>query len=106
MHVRVISWQNGTPAHLKPVLSASVEGDSIEQVWVEYHQQSHHGDVVRDAWIQLGRSLWKAPYSFSLDQGKLPHGKLQLRIAAKNIWEEKAYSDPIEIEVSPLNAKK
>jgi hypothetical protein len=50
--------------------------------------------------------LWKAPYTFSLDQGKLPPGKVQLRIAAENVWQETAYSDPFEIEVSPVHEKK
>jgi len=106
MRVRVISWQNGTPSHLKPVLTGSAEGDSIERVWVEYDRPNRHGDVIRGEWIQVGRSLWKAPYIFSLDQARLPHGKLLLRLAAVNIWEEKATSDPFEIDVSPLHAPK
>jgi hypothetical protein len=105
MQVRIASWQNGTPDHLKPILSSSVNGDSVERVWVEYEKPNRRGDVVRKDWIQIGRSLWKAPYCFTLDQEKLPQGKLLLRIAAANIWEEKAYSDPFEIEVSPLHAK-
>jgi hypothetical protein len=106
MRVRVISWQNGTDNHLKPIISGSAEGESIERVWVEYNNHNRTGDVVRGQWVQVGRSLWKAPYMFSLDQGKLPHGKLLLRIAAVNVWEEKAYSNPLEIDVSPLQAKK
>ena len=98
MHVRLLSWQNGTPDHLKPVILASVEGDSIERVWLEY--------AVKDHWVQVGRSLWKAPFAFSLDQSKLPHGKILLRIAAVNVREENATSDPFEIEVSPVHANK
>ncbi len=106
MQVNVQSWKNGTVDHLKPVISASVEGNSVERVWVELESQVRRGDVVRGKeWIQLGRSLWKVPYIFSLDQGKLPHGKLRLRVASVNVWGEKAYSNPFEIEVSPINAK-
>ena len=99
MRVRVIAWQNGTPDHLKPVISAAIEGDSIERAWIEC------GTSVEDRWAQVGRSLWKAPYIFSLDQSKLPHGKIRLRIAAVNVWEEKAASDSFEIEVNPLHEK-
>jgi hypothetical protein len=104
--VRIVSWQNGTPEHLKPVITASVGGESIERVWVEHSTQIRHGDVARGAWLQVGRSLWKAPYAFSLDQGKLTPGKVLLRIGAANVWQETAYSDPFEIEVKPIHEKK
>ena len=62
--------------------------------------------MVKSQWIQVGRSLWKPPYTFSLDQGRLPQGKVLLRMAAVNLWEENAYSEPFEIEVSPIRANK
>ena len=105
MHVRLLSWQNGTPDHLKPVIAGSAEGDSIEKVWIEYATPIRHGDVIKGHWSSLGRPLWKAPYTFSLDQSRLPQGKVLLRLAALNIWEETVYSDPFEIEVSSLHAK-
>lgn len=106
MAVRIVSWQNGTPDHLKPVVIASVVGESIERVWIERSNPVHSGDVVRGRFTQVGRSLWKAPYAFSLDQTKLPSGKLQLRAAAVNIWGETAYSEPFKIDVSPIPPKK
>jgi len=114
MHVRVVSWQNGTVDHLKPVIVGSAEGESIERIWVECNSILHPNPLpsrerasgaLGEGWSQVGRSLWKAPYVFSIDQGKLPHGKLHVRLAAENVWGEKAYSDLFEIEVSPLNAK-
>jgi hypothetical protein len=101
LQVRVISWQNGSSGHLKPVITTSVSGESVQRAWVERSSQVKHGDVVRGQWLQVGRSLWKAPYSFSLDQGKLPPGKVFLRIGAENVWQEKAYSEPFKIEVNP-----
>jgi len=98
MQVRMVSWQNGSADHPKPVITGSAEGDSIERVWVEFNKPLRQGDVIRGNWIQLGRPLWKAPYVFSLEQAKLPHGKVALRIAAANIWEEIAYSNPFEVE--------
>src|SRR5437016_1919425 len=106
LQVRVVSWQNGTPDHLKPIITVSVGGESIERVWVERNAQVHHGDVARGAWLQVGRSLWKAPYVFSLDQGRLPSGKVLLRIGASNIWQEKTFSEPFEIDVKPTPTKK
>jgi hypothetical protein len=106
MQARIISWQNGTPDHLKPVIAASVEGESVERVWVEYDASVRHGDGIKGHWAPLGRPLWKAPFTFSLDQEKLLKGKVLLRIAAVNIWEEKAASSPFEIEVNPIHEQK
>jgi len=106
MRVRILSWQNGTPDHLKAVVTGSVDGESVERVWIEFNASVRHGDVVKGHWTQVGRSLWKAPYTFSLDQGRLPKGKILLRMAAANIWEENASSEPFEIEVSPLHGNK
>jgi hypothetical protein len=105
MHVRHLDWQNGTPDHLKPVITGSVEGDSVEKVWLEYASPIRHGDVIKGHWTPIGRPLWKAPYAFSLDQARLPQGKVLLRLAAVNIWEETAFSEPFEIAVSPIHAK-
>ena len=104
--VRVVSWQNGSADHARPVVTASAAGESVERVWVERSGQVKHGDVARGQWLQVGRSLWKAPYSFSLDEGKLPVGKILLRVAASNVWQETAYSEPFEIDVKPVSTKK
>jgi hypothetical protein len=100
-HVRVVAWQNGTDDHVKPVITGSVEGESIERVWVEYKPAKRE----KDAWAPVGRSFWKAPYMFSLDQTKLPTGKNLLRLASVNIWEEKSVSEPVEIDVAPIHSK-
>ena len=106
LHVRLLDWQNGKPDHLKPVVTGSVDGDSVERVCMEFRTSVRTGDVVRSQWTQVGRPLWKPPYTFSLDQARLPQGKVLLRMAAVNIWEEHAHSDSFEIEVSPLHAQK
>ena len=103
MKVRLLAWQNGTLEHLKPVITASVEGDSVEEAWIEYATPIRHGDVIKGHWTPVGRPLWKAPYAFSLDQSRLPRGKVLLRIAARNLWEETAVSDPFEIDVSSVS---
>jgi len=95
--VRMISWQNGAPNHLKPVITADISGDSIERAWVEYLKDK--------TWTKMGRSIWETPYIFSLDQAQLPKGRVRLRIAAANIWEDVSASEPFTIEVSPVDSK-
>jgi len=106
MKVRILAWQNGTPDHLKPVMTGSVDGESVERVWIEYNTAARHGDIVENPWTQIGRPLWKPPYMFSLEQSSLPKGKILLRMAAANLWEEQAASAPFEIEVSPVHEQK
>ncbi len=101
VHVRLINWQNGTPEHLRPVITASISGESIERAWIEFEATASHG-AGSAQWRRVGRYLWKAPYQFSLDQSHLPPGKIRLRVAAANVWEEMGASDPFSVEVSKL----
>lgn len=103
--LRVTSWQNGTADHPKPVLSVVAGGESIERVWLERNDPIRRGDVIKGNWIPMGRAQWKAPYVFSIDQTKLPQGKILVRVGATNSWEEKAYTPPFEIEVGVRRAK-
>ncbi|HVO33461.1 MAG TPA: hypothetical protein VMU17_06050, partial [Elusimicrobiota bacterium] len=101
IRVKLIDWKNGTPAHLRPVIWASVEGESVDRSWIEYRLA---GDESPRAWKKIGRPVWKAPYQFSLDFAHLPTGTVQLRVAASNIWEERGESEPFTIQVAPLPA--
>src|ERR1700690_700105 len=38
IEVHLISWQNGSPEHLKPIVTASAVGDSVSRVWVECNE--------------------------------------------------------------------
>lgn len=98
VNVRLISWRAGTADNIRPVITASVLGESIESAWVEYG--------VRDQWRRAGRALWKAPYIFSLDPRPLPRGRLKLRVAAVNVWGEIGYSDAFIIEIGEVRDKK
>ena len=97
MTVRVADWKPGTPDHLKPTIIADVRGDGIEKVWVEYGKDK--------TWTKIGRPLWQPPYHLTLEQGLLPKGKIQLRIVASNVWEERSESQPFTIEVAPIPSK-
>jgi len=101
--VKAVSWEPGTPAHPKPVITANVSGDSIERAWLEYLAPGQRqGDVVRPQWKKIGRPLWKAPYAFTIAQEELPQGKTQIRVAAADIWERVGISDAFAIEVSTI----
>jgi hypothetical protein len=90
--VSSLTWQNGNTAHPKPVIFADISGDSIEQAWLEYQKEKK--------WIRVRRSLWKAPYVFTLDQSALPAGHVTLRVTALNIWEDTASSPSFSVEVA------
>jgi len=92
IQLRVTEWKNPATPQGKPTITVQAAGDSIQQVWLEYGSKG--------SWTKIGRTLWKAPYIFSLDQTKLPHGRLELRVCAKNVWEEQAVSIPFNIEVA------
>jgi hypothetical protein len=96
IQIMISDWKAGTPDHPKPVIAADVEGRSIQSVWVEYFKEE---------WVKIGRPLWKAPYIFTLEQTQLPQGRVQLRVAASNIWEERAASAPFTVEVSAIKGK-
>jgi len=102
--VHLISWEPGTPVHPKPVLTASIQGDSIERAWLEFATSVRTGDVVHPGWKPLGRPLWKAPYTFTIPQELLSQGKVQIRVATVDVWERRAASDAFSIEVSSLSA--
>lgn len=101
--VSLISWTPGTPDLPKPVLTANVQGASIDHVWVEYLASGiRRGDVVQPTWKPVGRPLWKAPFTFTLAQEELPQGKVQLRVAALDDWGAKGVSDAFTIEVNTV----
>jgi hypothetical protein len=101
--IRLISWTPGTTAVPRPVITASIEGDSIERAWVEY-VPAH--SKVSAPWEPVGRPLWKAPFIFSVAQEELPPGPVRLRIAAVNVWEVTGISDSFSIEVSAIPVPK
>jgi hypothetical protein len=105
--VQVVDWKNTTGEHPKPVVTARVEGDSIQKVWVEYYIDHPANETnargtpsMNHTWAAVGRPLWKAPYIITIDPILLPPGRVQLRVAAANIWEERGASSPFTVDVS------
>jgi hypothetical protein len=110
--VQLVNWMPGTPDHPKPVVTANVNGDSIESVWLEYFiekggEPNPRGvPSMNHTWVKVGRPLWKAPYVLSIEQTQLPPGRVQLRVAAANIWEQRGYSNAFTVEVATSTSKK
>ena len=100
LEVTVLGWTPGSPDHLKPVVTARVKGDSVERVWLEY------SPVGKQTWTRIGRFQWSSPFIFSIEQAELPHGRVHLRAAAANLWEETYASAPFTVEVSAIPKKK
>ena len=112
VNVQLLNWKAGTPDHPKPVVTANVVGDSIERVWLEYFIEKSGEPNPRGipsmnhTWARVGRPLWKAPYILSIEQTRLPAGRVQLRVAASNIWEQRGYSNAFTVEVATSTSKK
>jgi hypothetical protein len=109
--VRMADWKNGIGEHPKAAVMAHVEGDSIERVWLEYFidkpaEPNPRGiPSMNHTWAKAGRPLWKAPFILTVDQSKLPPGRVQLRLAASNIWGDRSESAPFTVDVSTASGK-
>jgi hypothetical protein len=75
------------------VFVADIAGDGIERAWLEISADGKH-------WEKQGRALYSAPYMLTLKAANLPDGKVLVRIAAADIWENTGYSAPAEILIS------
>lgn len=109
--VRIESWKNDN-GRGRPVIAASVAGDSIERSWIEYFDpsfprpRSGAGEGIgalapksEGRWVRSGPPRYKAPYIFTLDPRRLPMGKVRLRVGAANIWGDIGASEALTIEV-------
>ena len=56
-------------------------------------------------WKKLGRFVWQSPYAFSIEQTRLPKGRVRLRVSAADIWESHAASGFFTVEVSSVAAQ-
>jgi hypothetical protein len=75
------------------VFVADIAGDAIERVWLETSVDGKH-------WEKQGRPVYSAPYMLTLRSGLLPDGKIMVRVAASDVWENTGYSAPTEILIS------
>jgi len=92
--VRIIQWNDGTTELPNPTLTVDPIGDEIDHAWLEYFQSD------QKQWKRVGRRVWRPPYMLTIDREALPQGKVQLRAAAVNLWEEVGYSPPFTVDVS------
>ncbi|OGR90416.1 MAG: hypothetical protein A2992_01715 [Elusimicrobia bacterium RIFCSPLOWO2_01_FULL_59_12] len=92
--IQIIEWTHRASDRPRPAVTANVEGESIESAWLEFFSTDSQG------WVKMGRPLWKTPYIFSFDPARLPPGRVQLRVAARNIWEDVTASPSWAVSVS------
>jgi hypothetical protein len=80
------------------VFVADISGDLIERVWLETSLDGKH-------WEKHGRPIYAAPYLLTLKAAQLPDGKIEVRVAAADIWENVGYSAATEILISRPKAE-
>lgn len=98
--VQAVAWRESVTPRSNPVVIATVMGESIQSVWLEYMPEKSKG-----TWKKIGHTLRQAPYYLAVDKTKVPAGRVKLRVVASNIWEQKALSDSITIEISTPKKK-
>ncbi len=83
----------------KIVFSASVLGEDIQNAWVEFSTDTKN-------WIRATSPLWNAPYIFTVKRARLLEGDNQVRVTAVDAWENRGFSESVNIKVINNGEKK
>lgn len=93
----VVLWRRpparGASVENRITLEAAVSGTDLQSAWVEAAADGQ-------TWRRVGRPQWGAPYVFTLRREELPAGAFQVRIAAKDVWENVGVSLPLTLKSS------
>jgi len=95
--VKILDIGDGEEIKEKRVLTASVSGTDVVRAWLEVSQSGKSREV--RGWVKMGRSIFGAPYSITLDTGKLEEGVYYLRVGAEDFWGNVGYSRSIKVLV-------
>lgn len=95
--VEILNIGDGEEIKEKRVVTASVSGGDIVKAWLEISQDKSTKQAKK--WARTGRLVFGAPYSITLDPGKLEEGIHYLRVGAEDFWSNVGYSRPIKILV-------
>jgi len=95
--VEILDISDGQEVKEKVVVTASVSGGDIVRAWLEISRDKSSNRI--QGWVRTGRPVFGAPYSFTLDPGKLEQGIHYLRVGAEDFWGNFGYSRSIKILV-------
>jgi hypothetical protein len=95
--VEILDIGDGEEIKEKRVVTASVSGEDIVRAWLEISQDKSSSGV--QEWVRTGRLAFGAPYSITIDPGKLEEGIHYLRVGAEDFWGNVGYSKAIKILV-------
>lgn len=74
-------------------IQAVINGVQIERAYLELSSDGK-------TWNKISKILYGPPYFFTFDPEKAPEGKILIRVAAVDVWENVGYSRAIEMTVS------
>jgi len=95
--VEILDIIDGEEIKEKRVVTATVSGEDIVRAWLEISQDKSSSKVQR--WVRTGGFAFGAPYSITLDPGKLGESIYYLRVGAEDFWSNVGYSRSIKISV-------
>jgi len=81
----------------KRVVTATVSGEDIVRAWLEISRDKSSSKVQK--WLRTGRFAFGAPYSITLDPGKLEEGIHYLRVGAEDFWGNVGYGRPTKVMI-------
>lgn len=93
--VEILDVADGEEIKEKRPITASVSGGDIVRAWLEISKGKSSSGV--QEWVRTGRLAFAAPYSITLDPGKLEQGIHYLRAGAEDFWGNVGYSRPIKV---------
>jgi len=93
--VEILDIADGEEIKEKRIVTATLSGEDIVRAWLEISQDRSSSKVQR--WMRTGRFAFGAPYSITLDPGKLEEGIHYLRAGAEDFWGNVGYGRPIKV---------
>ena len=94
--VRITKVENGKARGNQPapkVLWSAVSGQSAQRAWLEISPN-------KKDWTKYGRSVWSAPYAFTVRMNEVligPEGKAWARVSAEDIFGNTGVSDAVNL---------
>jgi hypothetical protein len=85
--------KDGRAGTSNKTIIANITGDEIAKAWLEVSPDGK-------TWEKHGRYVYTPPYIITLKADSLPEGKIKVRFAASDVWENAGFSAPLEIMVT------